>query len=107
MWPIIRIGKVSLRHQISSTGMAPTKSRASQAAAPNRNQSVTRRNQSCKTRGMQSKSAKRLALAALLGGAAGIGFAPILVRLSEVGPSATAFYRVLFALPFLAAAATL
>ncbi|MEO0374764.1 MAG: DMT family transporter [Cyanobacteria bacterium P01_A01_bin.17] len=37
---------------------------------------------------------------ALLCGAVGIGFAPILVRLSEVGPSATACYRLLLALPF-------
>ena len=36
-------------------------------------------------------------------GVTGIGFAPLLVRMSmkEVGPSATAFYRLLFALPFL------
>ena len=40
-------------------------------------------------------------LLALLAGATGIGFAPILVRLSEIGPSAIAFYRLLFALPFL------
>ena len=32
-------------------------------------------------------------------GAAAISLAPILVRLSELGPGATAFYRVLFALP--------
>ncbi|HXG49019.1 MAG TPA: DMT family transporter, partial [Methylomirabilota bacterium] len=38
---------------------------------------------------------------ALFAGATGIGFAPILVRWSEAGPSATAFYRVLFALPLL------
>jgi drug/metabolite transporter (DMT)-like permease len=50
---------------------------------------------------MQSKPAQRLALMALLGGAAGIGFAPIFVRLSDVGPSATAFYRLLFSLPIL------
>jgi len=37
----------------------------------------------------------------MLAGAAGIGFAPILVRMSEVGPSATAFFRLLVALPFL------
>src|SRR5258705_3397866 len=37
----------------------------------------------------------------MLAGAAGIGFPPILVRMSEVGPSATAFFRLLFALPFL------
>jgi drug/metabolite transporter (DMT)-like permease len=50
---------------------------------------------------MHERTAKRLALLALTGGALGIGFAPILVRLSETGPSATAFYRILFALPFL------
>ncbi len=48
---------------------------------------------------MQEKS--RLAFAALLTGAVGIAFAPIFVRLSEVGPSATAFYRVFLALPVL------
>ena len=42
-----------------------------------------------------------LALAALLAGAAGIAFAPIFVRTSEVGPVATAFWRVLLALPVL------
>jgi drug/metabolite transporter (DMT)-like permease len=46
-------------------------------------------------------STHRLSLLALLGGAAGIGMAPILVRYSSVGPSTTAFYRLLFALPFL------
>jgi len=48
---------------------------------------------------VQEKS--RLAFAALLTGAVGIAFAPIFVRLSEVGPSATAFYRVFLALPVL------
>ena len=48
---------------------------------------------------MQEKS--RVAFAALLTGAVGIAFAPIFVRLSEVGPSATAFYRVFLALPML------
>jgi len=43
----------------------------------------------------------RLGLAALLTGATGIAFAPIWVRLSEVDPSATAFYRLFFALPIL------
>ena len=38
---------------------------------------------------------------ALIIGATGIGFAPIWVRLSEVGPSATAFYRLALALPLL------
>lgn len=50
---------------------------------------------------MNTTKATRVALAAILAGALGIGFAPVLVRLSEVGPSATAFYRLLFALPFL------
>ena len=38
---------------------------------------------------------------ALIGGAVAIGFAPIFVRLSEVGPVATAFWRLAFALPVL------
>lgn len=42
------------------------------------------------------------ALAALFAGAIGIAFAPIFVRLSEVGPVATAFWRVLLALPLVA-----
>jgi len=50
---------------------------------------------------MQPKAAARLAFLALIGGATGIGFAPVLVRLSETGPTATAFYRLLFALPLL------
>lgn len=44
----------------------------------------------------------KLALAALVAGAIGIAFAPIFVRLSEVGPVATAFWRVLLALPLTA-----
>jgi drug/metabolite transporter (DMT)-like permease len=40
-------------------------------------------------------------LAALVVGAVAISFAGILVRLSQVGPAATGFYRFLFALPFL------
>jgi len=44
---------------------------------------------------------ERLAFFALLAGAIGIAFAPIFVRLSEVGPSATAFYRLFLALPIL------
>lgn len=43
----------------------------------------------------------RLSIAAVLAGATGIGFAPILVRWSQIGPSATASLRVLFALPVL------
>jgi len=49
-----------------------------------------------------SDSRARLGFLALIGGATGIGFAPILVRLSdETGPTATAFFRLLFALPLL------
>ncbi|WP_207484227.1 DMT family transporter [Arenibaculum pallidiluteum] len=44
---------------------------------------------------------QRLALAALLAGALSIAFAPIFVRLSELGPTATAFWRLTFALPAL------
>lgn len=44
---------------------------------------------------------RRIAFLALLGGATGIGFAPILVRLSETGLVATGFFRILFALPVL------
>ena len=43
----------------------------------------------------------RLALGALIFGAVGIACAPIFVRLSEVGPTATAFWRLALALPFL------
>lgn len=50
---------------------------------------------------MERARLNRLGLLALCGGALGIGFAPIFVRLSEVGPSATAFYRLLIALPVL------
>ena len=41
------------------------------------------------------------ALFALFIGAAAIALSPIFVRLSELGPSATAFYRIFFALPVL------
>ena len=51
---------------------------------------------------------ERIAILALLIGAITIAFAPILVRLSEVGPSATGFHRFLLALPlYWAIAATL
>jgi drug/metabolite transporter (DMT)-like permease len=43
----------------------------------------------------------QLALLALFSGAMAIAFAPIGVRLSEVGPSATAFWRLTLALPAL------
>jgi drug/metabolite transporter (DMT)-like permease len=41
------------------------------------------------------------AFAALLGGAAAMGVSPIFVRLADVGPFASAFYRVFLALPLL------
>ena len=43
--------------------------------------------------------AERLAILALLAGAVTLGFAPILVRLSDLGPTATAGYRFLLAVP--------
>lgn len=42
-----------------------------------------------------------LAFLALLGGAAAIGFAPIFVRLSDVSPAASAFWRMALAAPLL------
>ncbi|MDW8480063.1 MAG: hypothetical protein RML12_10100 [Xanthomonadales bacterium] len=48
-----------------------------------------------------------LALVALLAGASAIGLAPVLVRLSELGPTATAFWRVALAVPLLALFAAL
>jgi len=45
------------------------------------------------------------ALMVLLAGACVIGVGPVLVRLAEVGPSAAGFWRLLFALPLLAALA--
>ncbi|MEE8393309.1 MAG: DMT family transporter [Rhodospirillales bacterium] len=51
--------------------------------------------------GKDASGAASMALTALLCGAVGIAFAPIFVRLSELGPSATAFHRVLLALPVL------
>ncbi|HYE00902.1 MAG TPA: DMT family transporter [Alphaproteobacteria bacterium] len=44
----------------------------------------------------------RFALAALLAGALGIAFAPIFVRLADVGPSAIGFWRLALSLPLLA-----
>ncbi|CAN7384732.1 DMT family transporter [Pararhizobium sp. LjRoot238] len=49
-------------------------------------------------RSSSPSSANRLALTALLIGGAAIGGSPIFVRLSEVGPMATAFWRVALAL---------
>jgi drug/metabolite transporter (DMT)-like permease len=50
---------------------------------------------------IEAGTSTRLALPALLTGATVIGLAPIFVRLSEVGPVATAFYRMFLALPVL------
>jgi len=44
---------------------------------------------------------RRLALPAVLAGGIAIGFSPIFVRLSELGPVATGFYRLFLALPLL------
>jgi drug/metabolite transporter (DMT)-like permease len=46
------------------------------------------------------------ALLALLGGACVIGLAPILVRLSQAGPAATGFWRLVLSLPLLATLAS-
>ena len=42
---------------------------------------------------------RQLALPALLLGAAGAGLSPIFMRLSELPPTSSAFYRVFLALP--------
>ena len=44
---------------------------------------------------------RKAAVAALLAGATAIGLAPIFVRLSETGSTATAFWRVTLSVPFL------
>lgn len=44
---------------------------------------------------------QRIAMLALIAGAGAIAIAPILVRLSETGPAATAFWRVALAVPIL------
>ncbi|MCW2237426.1 DMT family transporter [Azospirillum canadense] len=46
-------------------------------------------------------AAQRIALIALLTGAIGIAFSPVFVRLSELGPTATAFWRLGFSVPVL------
>lgn len=48
----------------------------------------------------QKHNIERLALAALLAGALAISFSGILARISETGPSATGFWRMLPVLPF-------
>ena len=50
---------------------------------------------------MTSATQARGALAALAGGILGLAFSPLLVRASEIGPSATAVQRVLLAMPVL------
>lgn len=50
---------------------------------------------------MPGRDRRLLALLALLAGASLIGLAPILVRLSETGPTATAFWRTALAAPLL------
>jgi drug/metabolite transporter (DMT)-like permease len=50
---------------------------------------------------MSSSAQQRLALPAVLTGGVAIGFSPIFVRLSELGPVATGFYRLFLALPLL------
>lgn len=47
-------------------------------------------------------SPRAAALAALILGACAIGFAPIFVRMTETGPAAAGFWRLLLALPVLA-----
>jgi drug/metabolite transporter (DMT)-like permease len=54
-----------------------------------------------RTNPRETPPGSRLALGALIFGAVGIACAPIFVRLSEVGPTATAFWRLALALPFL------
>ncbi|GER05767.1 membrane protein [Iodidimonas muriae] len=54
---------------------------------------------------MQNKpegSGAKLALIALFIGAIGIGFAPIFVRYSDIGPVSTAFWRMVLSVPLLA-----
>ncbi|HUL05610.1 MAG TPA: DMT family transporter [Candidatus Acidoferrum sp.] len=50
---------------------------------------------------MNRPTQARGALAALAGGILGLAFSPLLVRASEIGPSATAVQRVLLAMPVL------
>lgn len=49
-----------------------------------------------------TQTSRAPALAALVFGASAIGFAPIFVRLTETGPAAAGFWRLLLALPILA-----
>ncbi|MEG3619476.1 DMT family transporter [Magnetovibrio sp. PR-2] len=53
------------------------------------------------TQRAENLKTERLAFVLLMVGAACIAFAPIFVRLSELGPTATAFHRMLLAMPAL------
>ena len=64
---------------------------------------VSTRLKSCYTKRVRTEISFRLAFASLIAGAVGIAFAPLFVRWSEVGPAATAFHRLLLALPILLA----
>jgi drug/metabolite transporter (DMT)-like permease len=64
---------------------------------------VSTRLNSCYTKRVRTEISFRLAFASLIAGAVGIAFAPLFVRWSEVGPAATAFHRLLLALPILLA----
>lgn len=50
---------------------------------------------------LKSEKKSKLALLYLIIGAIAIGFAPIFVRLSQVGPISTGFWRVAIAFPIL------
>lgn len=50
---------------------------------------------------INQRGTQRIALMALFVGAVTLGLSPIFVRLSELGPTATAFHRVFLALPLL------
>lgn len=50
---------------------------------------------------LPAETSERYALPALVVGAVAIGFSPIFVRWSELGPIATGFYRLFLALPLL------
>jgi drug/metabolite transporter (DMT)-like permease len=54
------------------------------------------------TRPVSARSAASVGMIALAGGIIGISFSPIFVTLSEIGPTATAVYRMVLALPVLA-----
>jgi drug/metabolite transporter (DMT)-like permease len=74
---------------------------------PNRSSRLSRQS-NVASAGFTSGLAARLApFAALVGGAVAIGVSPISVRLADVGPFASAFWRVTLALPLLCAWARL